>query len=162
MLTPEVILIADCSQWWIAELGLFPLIPNYTFMLLLIQFLFELKENTSPEQLNCLFCYNKLCICLHRKQKLDLHGISNTVNIDCYVRLIYFLCLCTQSPSKPFKCHAAKKKINFSLPFLFWLGFILFFFPPKKRQFLIGLSQHVFFFSISLQPCKRLPCEKLP
>jgi len=37
----------------------------------MIQFVFELKENTTPEQLNSLFCYSKLCFSLHRKQKLD-------------------------------------------------------------------------------------------
>lgn len=84
----------------VAERGLFPLIPNCAAVPSLIQFLFELKENTSPEQLNCLFCYNKLRFSLHRKQSWTLHGISNTLNIHCSVRLISFLCLCTQSPSK--------------------------------------------------------------
>lgn len=80
--------------------GAFPTHPKPPFMLSLIPFLLKLKGNTSPEQLNCLFCYSKLCSSLHRKPKLG--PAWNSQWIACKYSLpgkINFL-LCTQSPSK--------------------------------------------------------------
>lgn len=58
------------------------------------------------------------------------HGISSTVNIHCHGRLISFS---LPVHTEPFKAHSRimqlKNKRKISLPFLFWLGFIFFFFP---------------------------------
>lgn len=155
MLAQEVISTADCSQWWIPELGLFPLIPNYTSMPSLILFLFELKENTSPEQFNCLFCYSKLRFSLHRKQKLESTWNFQYCKYSLLWKIHFFFSACAhRALQTTFKNHAAKnkKKNLFTFPPLTWI--YTFFFLSPNDNFNWTISACFVFLSISLQPCK--------